>query len=994
MSKMKKLIALATLLLFVFTTYTFNVSAAGTFSDVDPSHQYAEAIQKLYDNKIVDGYLAEDGTRTFMPDNTITRAEFAKLLAVSLVPDQGVLAATPTGFSDVDKDEKISWAIPYISYAVQSKIVNGYPDGTFQPFKEVTYAEAVKMVVCAVGYGEQVEVTDPWYDGYLKIGRNVGVLDNALSDANTASKRGLVAQLIMNLNKIQERNANIPIIIPGGGEGGGSNATIVLPEEDEAREDEGQITAVFENTLSGRLHGLSRREIMIDSEKYTLDDGLNPETYIPYLGYECDFEYIEDGRKNVIKKLTIRDDYEIYEFKDDSNVESVTESQIEFYKKDTDSKTTKLNLRNVKIVYNGYGVEGISASEKRELLDPAYNSIKFLDNSSNKTADVAFVEGYETYFVGGVALDTHVVTDKYRKNSNGTSASVTLDVDENVTFKTDKGVESSISALVKDKTTISVYGPYSKNGYTYDEIETFTNVIVSKKTVKGVVTSYDDTTDSYTIGTKVYKASPYYMNVSSNYPEQKITIGDNATYYLDHLDRIVYVSVIDSSRYGYITSAEEPDRASKNEYILYMITNSADGAQVPSAFTLKDNITINGKKYDYDEVFERLKASADIINDGRSVINDNAEYSQPIIFKTTVEGGTVIRDITTIDAGIDGEGDSIEYGNGQIDPSNETARHYYSSNIFKLTESSSSGTFLQMKFSSTTGSTKVFVVPNDRSDEEDYAVYTKSSEVSKYFTIGNTYLVEGFDVSSKIAGIIVVYGATPLTIDGKSPAYIVRSKVKTKNAEEDNEDAFEFTMFELGKKAPEKTVAITLNNEIGADIKAGDIIKFAKRGNSIGAIEKIFVDGELYEPFNGEDVEGSQELDSDGDFRTDEKVGDTAKYYTSFAGTVYMTDNESVLQLIPGFDTGLDEESDTYADDVAAWETNPLLGSYTIGSSSYVYIFDGSEDSENRIKFVNAQSLQYVSGHGASNASKVYMYRISGGTIKCIVVYKNVDFIE
>ena len=1040
MKKATRILALLTLLIFVFTTFSFSVSADGAFSDVDSSHQYAEAIQKLYDNKIVDGYVAEDGTRTFKPDNTITRAEFAKLLAVSLVPDQSVLAASPTGFAEVDKDEKISWAIPYIAYAVQQKIVSGYPDGTFQPFKEVTYAEAVKMVVCALGYGSQVETTDPWYEGYLKMGRNVGATANALSDANTASKRGLVAQLIKNLKDVQDKISKLPIVLPDiGGESGG-NATIVLPDEDEdVYEGYGQITAIFDSTLSGRLEGLNKREVIIGNVKYTLDSSLSYETFVPYLGYECDFEYKEDGRNKVIRKLTVRNDYEIYEFKDDSNVENVSATQIEFYKKDTDTRTTKLDLTNVRIIYNGYGVQGISNTAKEELFDLSKNTVKFLDNGANRTADVAYVDGFETYFVGGVALDTCIVTDKYRKDGTK-SASITLDEDDNVTFKTDAGAESSISALVKDKTTISVFGPYSKNGYTYPDIETYTNVIVSKKTIKGIVSSYDATLGTYTINSKEYKTSPYFAEAKSQDPGQNISVGDNATFYLDHLGRIVCVSVIDSSRYGYITSVEEPDRASKNEYIINMITNtnSANGAQTPTAFTLKDTVTINGKSYNFDQVFPRLKAAADVINAGRTATVGNAEYSQPIIFKTTLDGGTIIRDIRTI-ASDDpltgqpyaGESNHIEYGLKRIDSTNESQRRYYSSNVFRQNESSSSTTYMQMRFS-TTASTKVFVVPNDRDDDDDYAVYTKSSEVSKYFTTGNTYLVEGFGIeSNKYPDILVVYGATPLIIDGKSPAYIVHSKIEKRNPAEDNEDAFELTMYELGKKSPTATVAITLDKTVGADIEPGDVIKYAMRGESIGAIEKIFVRGELYEPFNGADVEGVQSLDSDNDFRTDEKAGETAKYFTSFAGIVYNSDNESTLELIPGFDTssletapgtggetgtegdgGTEGEGGTEGDAGTEGGTEggaepegdgssdgsqavvPATESYTISTSTYVYIFDGKETSANRLKFVNPQSVQSVVAHGASNAAKVYMYRISGGYIRCIVVYKNVDFIN
>ena len=45
-----------------------------------------------------------------------------------------------------------SWASGYINVAVTMGIINGYPDGTFKPENPVTYAEALKMILAAIGY--------------------------------------------------------------------------------------------------------------------------------------------------------------------------------------------------------------------------------------------------------------------------------------------------------------------------------------------------------------------------------------------------------------------------------------------------------------------------------------------------------------------------------------------------------------------------------------------------------------------------------------------------------------------------------------------------------------------------------------------------------------------------------------------------------------------------------------------------------------------------
>jgi hypothetical protein len=55
---------------------------------------------------------------------------------------------TPSSFKDVAQDH---WALRYIETARQRGIIGGYPDGTFRPNQPVTRAEIAKMVVMASG---------------------------------------------------------------------------------------------------------------------------------------------------------------------------------------------------------------------------------------------------------------------------------------------------------------------------------------------------------------------------------------------------------------------------------------------------------------------------------------------------------------------------------------------------------------------------------------------------------------------------------------------------------------------------------------------------------------------------------------------------------------------------------------------------------------------------------------------------------------------------
>ena len=46
------------------------------------------------------------------------------------------------------------WAVPYVAYASNAGIINGYEDGTFRPTAPVSYGEVIKMIVCTMGYGD------------------------------------------------------------------------------------------------------------------------------------------------------------------------------------------------------------------------------------------------------------------------------------------------------------------------------------------------------------------------------------------------------------------------------------------------------------------------------------------------------------------------------------------------------------------------------------------------------------------------------------------------------------------------------------------------------------------------------------------------------------------------------------------------------------------------------------------------------------------------
>lgn len=116
-------------------------SGTFTFDDVEEDQWYAPYVAYAKKNDIIAGYV----DNTCKPNNPITRAEAANITYRAL---HLTSSATQSSYEDVDST--IRWAIPAIQALSERKILSGYEDGTFRPQKNITRAEAVKIVsACA-----------------------------------------------------------------------------------------------------------------------------------------------------------------------------------------------------------------------------------------------------------------------------------------------------------------------------------------------------------------------------------------------------------------------------------------------------------------------------------------------------------------------------------------------------------------------------------------------------------------------------------------------------------------------------------------------------------------------------------------------------------------------------------------------------------------------------------------------------------------------------
>ena len=184
---MKKIITLILGLTMIFTMNTFPVSAS-SYVDVAEDSYYKDAVENLSIYGIISGY-----NGYFKPENNITRAEFSKIAAISGGFEKEVAGkAGNTRFNDVERSH---WANGYINAASENLIIVGYPNGNFMPENNITYQEAVTIILRLMDYTSDV-LGDNWPYAYMEKGRSLGLLDGISKSGTDLITRGDVCLLL------------------------------------------------------------------------------------------------------------------------------------------------------------------------------------------------------------------------------------------------------------------------------------------------------------------------------------------------------------------------------------------------------------------------------------------------------------------------------------------------------------------------------------------------------------------------------------------------------------------------------------------------------------------------------------------------------------------------------------------------------------------------------------------------------------------------------
>lgn len=777
------------------------------FPDVESTASYAQAVQELSALDVISGY--DDGT--FGPDKLVTRAEITKMIVDALAERSSAEASTEsTKFADVSADH---WAKGYINQGVANGFIAGMSDTEFDPDANVTYVQAQKMLVSAIGYETYAQAQGGWPTGYKTYAASLDITKgiSGITDS-TELTRAQVAQMIDNAMdaplcviaswKTEWNGTKTPNLETRDGKEGRAYETL-FTEKHDAYKVYGRVTETSKTNPGLDTDKVSFRVEKADNfddEEVKSDDVRTEDMYI---GDSKADNYLRTYSQALIQKND-DDEFTILSIAAAAASKSVTVASEDFDENKSTGEAlyffpagaTKGSIKyelaaDVDIYENGVKSD-MSLSQLLTFLDEndtaSVTLQKETETGSTSTSskyNVIMVSSYATAIVDEVVDKTNDISINFDDQSSRIKSKMTIHKDDDTysySFKLD-GKEIEPTELQEgDVLNIA----YDVNDFTESN---FYDVIVTRNVVEGVkCTSINDSKGEYTIGGTKYKAAEG-MSIK---PETSTEY----TLYLDHFGRIAKV---------------DENSVSKNYGVLKNIYKKASGEYMAQI------ITKNGTEEEYKVDDKNMDtSSSDADKNYTKYLKTNGEY-------TGSNTKTAVYPQQVVEYSVSSSSNKITIKKALSAQTNTsagavtTAEYKASSNKIGSVKIADSAVILDL---------------SEVNDKDTYTVISASS-----LTDGNQYTAYGYDKSSSDSTYRFV-----IITSGTTSVFDSNTELAVFNGSEVVDDDGDKTAYNLIVNGEEKQLVLDDDVVIsGVDdedsFKEGDVLVYAT--NSEGKISKV-----------------------------------------------------------------------------------------------------------------------------------------------------------
>jgi hypothetical protein len=149
--------------------------------------KYQSSVKALIDAGVIEG----DTDGLFHPEKSINRAEFASIVAKAT--HQQNMEAGTNYFTDL---VGYGWATAYINRCYEQNWIRGVGEKKFAPEKEVSYAEAMTILIRIQRGGQREELLGKWPDVYIEYAATYNLVGNMdILNWNAPAQKGDIAIL-------------------------------------------------------------------------------------------------------------------------------------------------------------------------------------------------------------------------------------------------------------------------------------------------------------------------------------------------------------------------------------------------------------------------------------------------------------------------------------------------------------------------------------------------------------------------------------------------------------------------------------------------------------------------------------------------------------------------------------------------------------------------------------------------------------------------------
>lgn len=323
-----------------------------------------------------------------------TRAEF--VAAVTMALNMPASASAKSNFTDVPSTHMYA---SRIAYAASMELISNV--ALFYPDTPVTYAQAIKIVMSAAGYGKKAEYTGGYPTGYLKAANEAGVGKGLNLDSDDVISHEVASRLIFEACVIDMMEAT----------SFGSSFEYTLTEGKNILSvyhkiymAEGIVEANSHSGLYGASSTASDDCIEISGISFY---GKN---YESTLGKRARVYYRDDNKNSIVTAYELEN--QAYTYTSDDTVTlsdfTVTASALD------DVKDKKYSLEgDYAVIYNG---KALAARDITPYFNVKSGTITLIDNDDNGKIDVIIINDISYGIIGSINVFEGKIYDQYQKN--------------------------------------------------------------------------------------------------------------------------------------------------------------------------------------------------------------------------------------------------------------------------------------------------------------------------------------------------------------------------------------------------------------------------------------------------------------------------------------------------------------------------------------------------------------------------------------------------